>query len=99
MMAVLLAGLGLLPKPTPEPKEDAAPDASKFAEQLLATFNAQDERIEQLAEENRNLAAKVQNLTAQVAGVRKTLDETPQTFSQRPPVSGNGGNVGDATDC
>lgn len=98
-MAILLSGLGLLPKPTPEPKEDAAPDATKFAEQLLATFNAQDERIEQLAEENRNLAAKVQNLTAQVAGVRKTLDETPQTFSQRPPVSGNGGNVGDATDC
>ena len=22
-----------------------------------------------------------------------------QTFSQRPPISGSGGNVGDATDC
>lgn len=98
-MAILLSGLGLLPKPAPEPKEDTAPDAAKFAEQLLATFNAQDERIEQLAEENRNLGAKVQNLTAQVASVRKTLDDTPQTFSQRPPISGSGGNVGDATDC
>lgn len=98
-MAIMLSGLGLLPKPAPEPKEDTAPDAGKFAEQLLATFNAQDERLEQLAEENRSLSAKVQNLTAQVASVRKTLDDTPQTFNHRPPISGSGGNVGDATDC
>ncbi|HEL3212671.1 TPA: GPO family capsid scaffolding protein [Stenotrophomonas maltophilia] len=100
-MQLLLSGIGLLPKPAPEPapKDDPAADASKFAEQLLATFTAQEDRIEQLAEENRSLATKVQNLTAQVASVRKTLDDTPQTFSQRPPISGSAGNVGDATDC
>lgn len=98
-MAVLLSGLGLLPKPEPEPQEDPNADLGKFADQLLATFTAQEDRIEQLSAKNDELTAKVKALGEQVAGFRKTLDDTPQTFSQRPPISGSGGNVGDATDC
>lgn len=100
-MAILLSGLGLLtkPEPPPAPKEDPNADLGKFADQLLATFTAQEERIEQLSARNDELTAKVKALGDQVAGFRKTLDETPQTFNKRPPISGSGGNVGDATDC
>ncbi|MBA0361633.1 GPO family capsid scaffolding protein [Stenotrophomonas maltophilia] len=98
-MAILLSGIGLLPKLEPEPQQDPNADLGKFADQLLATFTAQEERIEQLSAKNDELTAKVKALGDQVAGFRKTLDETPQTFNKRPPISGSGGNVGDATDC
>lgn len=98
-MAILLSGIGLLPKLEPEPQQDPNADLGKFADQLLATFTAQEERIEQLSAKNDELTAKVKALGDQVAGFRKTLDETPQTFKKRPPISGSGGNVGDATDC
>lgn len=100
-MAILLSGLGLLAKPEPEPapKDDPAADLGKFADQLLATFTAQEERIEQLSAKNDELTAKVKALGDQVAGFRRTLDDTPQTFKQRPPISGSGGTAGDATDC
>lgn len=100
-MALLLSGLGLLPKPElePAPKKDPAADLGKFADQLLATFTMQEERIEQLSAKNDELTAKVKALGDQVAGFRKTLDDTPQAFNQRPPISGPGRSVGDATDC
>lgn len=100
-MAILLSGLGLLAKPEPEPapKDDPAADLGKFADQLLATFTAQEERIEQLSAKNDELTAKVKALGDQVAGFRRKLDDTPQTFKQRPPISGSGGTAGDATDC
>ncbi|MCO7400654.1 GPO family capsid scaffolding protein [Stenotrophomonas maltophilia] len=100
-LAILLSGIGRLTKPEPEPapKEDPNADFGKFADQLVATFTAQEERIEQLSTKNDELTAKVKALGEQVAGFRKTLDDTPQTFSQRPSISGSGGNVGDATDC
>jgi len=100
-MAILLSGFGLLTKPEPEPtpKDDPAADLGKFADQLLATFNAQEERIEQLSAKNDELTAKVKALGDQVAAFRRTLDDTPQTFRQRPPISGSGGTAGDATDC
>jgi len=100
-LAVLLSGFGLLGKPAaaPEPKDDDT-DTAKFGQQLLDVFAAQDDRIEKLAAENQGLTAKVQALSAQVASVRETLDSTPQTFAQRPPVAGPGGSkAGDATDC
>ncbi|MEE9890879.1 MAG: GPO family capsid scaffolding protein [Stenotrophomonas geniculata] len=100
-LAILLSGIGRLTKPEPEPapKEDPAADFAKFADQLLDTFTAQEERIEQLSVRNDELTARVKALGDQVAGFRKTLDETPQTFNQRQPISGPGRSVGDATDC
>lgn len=100
-LAILLSGIGRLTKPEPEPapKEDPAADFGKFADQLLDTFTAQEERIEQLSARNDELTARVKALGDQVAGFRKTLDETPQTFYQRQPISGPGRSVGDATDC
>ncbi|MDH0071533.1 GPO family capsid scaffolding protein [Stenotrophomonas maltophilia] len=100
-LAILMSGIGRLTKPEPEPtpKEDPNADFGKFADQLVATFTAQEERIEQLSAKNDELTAKVKALGEQVTGFRKTLDDTPQTFSQRPPISGSGGSVGDATDC
>lgn len=100
-MALLLSSIGLLPKSEREAVVKDLPtlDATGFGEQLLATFTAQEDRIEELAESNRNLGSKVQHLTTQVVEFRKVLDKTPQTFNHRPVISGSGGTVGDATDC
>lgn len=98
-LAMLLSNLGLAPKPEPEPKDDSA-DVTKLGQQLLDTFNEQEDRIEKLSAANASLNAKVNALSDQVADLRKVMDDTPQAYSQRKPVTGNrNSSAGDATDC
>lgn len=94
-------GLGKKPKPATEVKPETIDfDVAQFASQLLGAVSEQDAAMAKLEQDNRNLAAQVQNLSAQVAGFHKKLDETPQTYTQRPVVAGsNGGKASEATDC
>lgn len=94
-------GLGAKPKAAPEPKKDDSEfDVGQFATQLFAAVSDQDAAMAKLEQDNRNLATQVQNLSAQVAGFHRKLDETPQTFAQRPVVAGNNaGKTSEATDC
>ena len=106
-VAALLSslGLGAKPKPTPTPAPASAQDSvdfdvAQFATQLFGAVSAQDAAMAKLEQDNRNLAAQVQNLSAQVASFHRKLDETPQTYAQRPVVAGNNaGKASDATDC
>lgn len=104
-VAALLSSLGLGAKPkatpTPAPAQDSGDfDVAQFAAQLLGAVSEQDAEMAKLDQDNRNLAAQVQNLSAQVASLHRKLDETPQTYAQRPVVAGNNaGKASDATDC
>lgn len=94
-------GLGAKPKPAPEPTRESLDfDVAQFATQLLGAVGEQDAAMAKLAQENRNLAAQVQNLSAQVAGFHKKLDETAQPNTPRPVVAGfSGAKASEATDC
>lgn len=102
-VAALLSslGLGAKPKPAPEPTRESLDfDVAQFATQLLGAVGEQDAAMATLAQENRNLAAQVQNLSAQVAGFHKKLDETAQPSTPRPVVAGfSGAKASEATDC
>ncbi|WP_164276489.1 GPO family capsid scaffolding protein, partial [Stenotrophomonas sp. B1-1] len=102
LVTQIFAGLGLgkpAPAPTPAPESDPAAHLATLSQQLSEAFAQQEQRMEQLNEENRTLSARVQSLSTQVAGLRKTLDETPQAFTSRPPVAGPGVSADDVTDC
>lgn len=102
-VAALLSslGLGAKPKPAPEPTRESLDfDVAQFATQLLGAVGEQDAAMATLAQENRNLAAQVQNLSAQVAGFHKKLDDTAQPNTPRPVVAGfSGAKASEATDC
>lgn len=104
-VAALLSSLGLGPKPKPTPapaplQDSADFDVAQFATQLFGAVSEQDAAMAKLEKDNRNLASQVQNLSAQVAGFHKKLDEAPQTYVQRPVVAGNtAGKTSEATDC
>ncbi len=102
-VAALLSslGLGAKPKPAPEPTRESLDfDVAQFATQLLGAVGEQDAGMATLAQENRNLAAQVQNLSAQVAGFHKKLDDTAQPNTPRPVVAGfSGAKASEATDC
>ncbi|MBT2767596.1 GPO family capsid scaffolding protein [Stenotrophomonas sp. ISL-67] len=102
-VAALLSSLGLVakPKPTPEAKkEDTDFDVAQFATQLFSAVSEQDAAMAKLEQDNRNLATQVQNLSAQVAGFHRKLDDTPQSHTQRPVVAGfSGAKASEATDC
>lgn len=102
-VAALLSslGLGAKPKPAPEPTRESLDfDVAQFATQLLGAVGEQDAAMAKLAQENRNLAAQVQNLSAQVAGFHKKLDETAQPNTPRPVVAGfSDAKASEATDC
>jgi len=66
----------------------------------LGAVSEQDAAMAKLEQDNRNLGAQVQNLSAQVAGFHKKLDETAQPNTPRPVVAGfNGAKASEATDC
>lgn len=102
-LAALLSnlGLGAKAKPAPEPKKEEIDfDVAQFASQLLGAVSEQDAAMAKLDQDNRNLGAQVQNLSAQVAGFHKKLDETAQPNTPRPVVAGfNGAKASEATDC
>lgn len=102
-VAALLSslGLGAKPKPAPEPTRESLDfDVAQFAAQLLGAVGEQDAAMATLAQDNRNLAAQVQNLSAQVAGFHKKLDDTAQPNTPRPVVAGfSGAKASEATDC
>lgn len=104
-VAALLSSLGLgaksKPTPIPAPAQDSGDfDVAQFATQLLGAVSEQDAAMAKLDQHSRNLATQVQNISAQVASLHRKLDETPQTYAQRPVVVGNNaGKASDATDC
>lgn len=106
-VAALLSslGLGTKPKPTPAPapapaQDSADFDVAQFATQLFDAVSEQDAAMAKLEKDNRNLASQVQNLSAQVAGFHRKLDETAQPSTPRPVVAGfNGAKASEATDC
>ncbi len=104
-VAALLSslGLGAKPKPTPAPapaQDSADFDVAQFATQLFGAVSEQDAAMAKLEQDNRNLATQIQNLSAQVAGVHRKLDETAQPNTPRPVVAGfNGAKASEATDC
>ncbi len=101
-VAALLGSLGFGQRkkhPAPAPVADSH-ELEAFATKLLHAVNEQDAAVAELLQSNRSLRAKIQSLTAQMNGVRKTLDETPQHFNQRPIVPGSAGDdAANATDC
>ncbi|WP_282244857.1 GPO family capsid scaffolding protein [Stenotrophomonas sp. PS02300] len=102
-VAALLSslGLGAKPKPAPEPTRESLDfDVAQFATQVLGAVGEQDAAMAKLEQDNRYLATQVQNLSAQVAGFHKKLDETAQPNTPRPVVAGfNSAKASEATDC
>lgn len=102
-VAALLSslGLGAKPKPAPEPTRESLDfDVAQFAAQLFGAVSEQDAAMAKLEQDNRNFAAQVQNLSAQVAGFHKKLDETAQPATPRPVIAGfSGAKASEATDC
>lgn len=101
-VATLLSslGIGAKPKPKPEVKDQLEFDVAEFATKLFGAVSEQDALMAKLEQDNCNLTAQVQNLSAQVAGFHKKLDETAQPFSQRPVSTGPGAEKsGEPTDC
>ncbi|WP_269792397.1 GPO family capsid scaffolding protein [Stenotrophomonas sp. Iso1] len=95
--ANLFKTLGIKPKPEPEPKEDDAPDFAAFCTQLAETVDAQDEEIESLKQKVALGDGRLKEFCTQLAALAKVLNETPQSYTQRPVVTGKSGD--DATDC
>lgn len=90
-LASFFANLGIGQKPTTEPKEEATPDIDQFAAQILQQFADQESEIGALRTELSEHKARYNQLANKVSALEKTLDETPQGFTQRPPVTGNTG--------
>ncbi|HIE5742107.1 GPO family capsid scaffolding protein [Stenotrophomonas maltophilia] len=100
-IAAFLSSLGLTKKPAQAPaKEDPEFNVAEFATKLFDAVGEQDAAMAKLGQDNRALREQVQTLSTQVAGMRKKLDETPQTFARRPVVPGGKDvDAANITDC
>lgn len=100
-VAAFLLSLGLGKKAAPAPaKKDPEFNVAEFATQLLGAVGEQDAAMAKLGQDNRALREQVQALSTQVAGLRKRLHDTPQTFTQRPVVPGGKDvDAANITDC
>ncbi len=96
-MATLFATLGFKPKPAPEPKPEEAPDGNEFMAKVLEVFSEQADEIESLKGQLNIAVSKQQQFAAQLAGIAKTLNETPQGFTKRPVITGKTSD--DDIDC
>lgn len=102
-VAALLSSLGLGPRrkdPAPPPQNEGGTELDAFATALLEAVSEQDAAVADLLQSNRNLRTEVQSLTAQMNNLRRTMDDTPQAFAQRPVVPGSTtSGAANATDC
>lgn len=96
-IAALFAAMGFKPKTAPESKPEEAPDVGEFMAQVLEAFSEQAEEIASLKEQLALATGKQQQFAAQLAGIAKTLNETPQGFTKRPAVTGKTSD--DDIDC
>ncbi len=96
-LIALLHSMGLKQKPAPAPKNEDATGLAEFCTQLIEAVEEQNEVISGLEQKLAYADNRFNQLGTQLAALAKVINESPQSFTPRPIVSGPSGD--DATDC